>query len=111
MRGEWNDLQALVSSVSPSAYYVHCKAHRLQLALVVASKEVFPFQYFFTKLNSIINIVGASCKRNDQLKAANAANIAHLCVIGDLQSGKGLNQIGTLQKPGDTLWSSHLRSI
>ena len=34
-----------------------------------------------------------------------------MCAIGDLQSGKGLNQIGTLQKPGDTRWSSHLRSI
>ena len=35
MREEWNWLQALFLSHCPDAYYVHCFAHRLQLALVV----------------------------------------------------------------------------
>ena len=56
MRGEWNGLQALISSECPYAYYVHCFAHRLQLALVAASKEVIPVHQFFIKLNSIVNI-------------------------------------------------------
>ncbi|XP_050238057.1 uncharacterized protein LOC126687539 [Mercurialis annua] len=111
MRGEWKELQALVSNECHYAYYVHCLAHRLQLALVAASKEVIPIHQFFTQLNFIINIVGASCKRNDQLKAAHAANIAHLLEIEELESGKGLNQIGALQRAGDTRWSSHLKSI
>ncbi|KAM6553414.1 hypothetical protein CsatB_014176 [Cannabis sativa] len=111
MRGQWNGLQALISSECPYAYYVHCFAHRLQLALVAASREVIPVHQFFTKLNSIVNIVGASCKRNDQLKAAYATNIAHLLEIDELESGKGLNQIGSLQRAGDTRWSSHLKSI
>ncbi|KAM6586353.1 hypothetical protein CsatA_008958 [Cannabis sativa] len=111
MRGQWNGLQALILSECPYAYYVHCFAHRLQLALVAASREVIPVHQFFTKLNSIVNIVGASCKRNDQLKAAQAANIAHLLEIDELESGKGLNQIGSLQRAGDTRWSSHLKSI
>ncbi|XP_030486911.2 uncharacterized protein LOC115703821 [Cannabis sativa] len=88
MRGQWNGLQALILSECPYAYYVHCFAHRLQLALVAASREVIPVHQFFTKLNSIVNIVGASCKRNDQLKAAQAANIAHLLEIDELESGK-----------------------
>ncbi|KAK1414141.1 hypothetical protein QVD17_29882 [Tagetes erecta] len=33
MRGQWNGLQALVRKNCPYAYYVHCFAHRLQLAL------------------------------------------------------------------------------
>ncbi|XP_060974109.1 uncharacterized protein LOC133039273 [Cannabis sativa] len=111
MRGQWNGLQALISSECPYAYYVHCFAHRLQLALAAASREVIPVHQFFTKLNSIVNIVGASCKRNDQLKAAHATNIAHLLEIDELESGKGLNQIGSLQRAGDTRWSSHLKSI
>ncbi|XP_060972576.1 uncharacterized protein LOC115696806 [Cannabis sativa] len=111
MRGQWNGLQALILSECPYAYYFHCFAHRLQLALVAASREVIPVHQFFTKLNSIVNIVGASCKRNDQLKAAQAANIAHLLEIDELESGKGLNQIGSLQRAGDTRWSSHLKSI
>ncbi|XP_025684879.1 uncharacterized protein [Arachis hypogaea] len=40
MRGEWNGLQALFLKDFPQAYYVHCFAHRLQLALVAASREL-----------------------------------------------------------------------
>ena len=40
MRGEWNGLQALFLKDCPYAYYVHCMAHRSQLALVAASREV-----------------------------------------------------------------------
>ena len=36
MRGEWNGLQALFLNDCPYAYYIHCFAHRLQLALVAA---------------------------------------------------------------------------
>lgn len=111
MRGEWNGLQALVSNQCPYAYYVHCFAHRLQLSLVAASKEVYHVSFFFTKLNFIVNIVSASCKRNDQLKDAHASNIAYLLNIEELESGKGLNQIGSLQRPGDTRWTSHFKSI
>ncbi|XP_074355662.1 uncharacterized protein LOC141695303 [Apium graveolens] len=87
----------------PYAYYVHCMAHRLQLALVASAKEVIPVHHFFTKLNNIINIVGSSCKRNDQLKAAHASNIAYFLANDELQSGKGNNHIGSLQRAGDTL--------
>ncbi|XP_019167870.1 PREDICTED: uncharacterized protein LOC109163577 [Ipomoea nil] len=111
MRGEWNGLKALILDEFPYAYYVHCFAHRLQLTLVASSKEVIPVHQFFTKLNSIINVVGASCKCNDQLKVSHASNIAHLHSIDELESGRGLNQIGSLQRPGDTCWSSHLKSI
>jgi hypothetical protein len=61
MRGEWNVLQAFISNDCPYAYYIHCFAHRLQLALVAASKEVILVHQFFTNLNSIVNIVCASC--------------------------------------------------
>jgi len=37
MRGEWKGLQALFLNDCPCAYYVHCFAHRLQLALVSLS--------------------------------------------------------------------------
>ncbi|KAL9690219.1 hypothetical protein QQ045_010616 [Rhodiola kirilowii] len=111
MRGEWKGLQALVSRECPHAYYVHCFAHRLQLSLVAASKEVYHVQHFFEKLNFIVNIVSASCKRNDQLRDAHASNIAFLLAIGDLESGKGLNQLGSLQRAGDTRWTSHFKSI
>jgi hypothetical protein len=56
MRGEWNGLQALVSNDCPYAYYIHCFAHRLQLALVAASKEVIHVHHFFINLSSIVNM-------------------------------------------------------
>ena len=72
MRGEWNGLQALFLNDCHYAYYVHCFAHRLQLALVAASKEVIPIHNFFSDLAFIANIVGASCKHHDELQAAQA---------------------------------------
>ncbi|XP_022030770.1 zinc finger MYM-type protein 1-like [Helianthus annuus] len=70
MRGKWNGLQALVLEECPYAYYVHCFAHRLQLALVCASREVIPVHQFFTYLVDIVNVVCASSKRHDELQKA-----------------------------------------
>lgn len=111
MRGEFNGLQALIVKDCKSAYYVHCFAHQLQLALVAASKHVTHIHQFFDKLTFIVNIVGSSCKRNDALKIAHADDIAHLIAIDELETWRGLNQIGSLQRVADTLWSSHLRSL
>ncbi|KAL7109055.1 hypothetical protein ACP275_06G151700 [Erythranthe tilingii] len=111
MRGEWNGLEALFLKDCPYAYYVHCFAHRLQLALVTASKELILVQQFFTKLDSIVNIVGASTKRNGELLTAQQAEISRLISISELETGKGANQIGNLQQAGNTRWGSHFSSI
>ncbi|GMI77977.1 hypothetical protein like AT1G19260 [Hibiscus trionum] len=70
MRGEWKGLQALFLNDCPSAYYVHCFAHRLQLALVAASREVHSVHEFFNNLSFIINSADASCKRHEELHAS-----------------------------------------
>ncbi|KAK4557712.1 hypothetical protein RGQ29_007467 [Quercus rubra] len=93
MRGMWNGLQALILNDCPYAYYIHCFAHRLQLALVKASKQVVPISHFFLTLLFLIKIVSASCKRNEQLKVANANEIARLIDLEELKTGSGLNQI------------------
>ncbi|KAK9079937.1 hypothetical protein SSX86_001612 [Deinandra increscens subsp. villosa] len=111
MRGEWNGLQALVLKDSPYAYYIHCFAHRLQLALVCASKEVLPVHKFFSDLVGIINVVCASSKRHDELQKAKQDEIKELLELGEIKSGKGKNQVGTLKRPGDTRWGSHFDSI
>jgi hypothetical protein len=111
MRGGWNGLQALVSNDCPYAYYIHCFAHRLQLALVAASKEVIYVHQFFTNLNSVVNFVCASCNRYEELRLAQTAEDAYMMTIDEMESGRGLNQISTLQRAGDTRWSSHLKSV
>ncbi|KAL5863353.1 hypothetical protein ACOSQ3_000867 [Xanthoceras sorbifolium] len=111
MRGEWNGLQALFLKDCPSAYYVHCFAHRLQLALIAVAKEVHDIWLFFSKLNSIVNFVGASFKRHSQLKSIREDEIKELIALGELDTATGANQIRTLQRPGATRWSSHFTSI
>jgi hypothetical protein len=39
MKGHVNGLKKLIMDESPSAYYVHCFAHQLQLTLVAVAKE------------------------------------------------------------------------
>ncbi|KAK9049224.1 hypothetical protein SSX86_031809 [Deinandra increscens subsp. villosa] len=111
MRGEWNGLQALVRSECASAYYVHCFAHRLQLALVGAAKDVIPVNQFFTNLVFVINVVCGSSKRHDELEKQKSDEIRKLLELGEISSGKGLNQVGTLRRAGDTRWGSHYDSV
>ncbi|XP_015947916.1 uncharacterized protein LOC107472903 [Arachis duranensis] len=111
MRGEWNGLQALFLKDSPQAYYVHYFAHMLQLALVAASRDVLQIHEFFTQLNSIVTIVSASSKRHDQLQESQAIENTNLVAQNELKTGKCANQISTLQRVGDTRWSSHFNSI
>ncbi|OMO89611.1 hypothetical protein CCACVL1_07738 [Corchorus capsularis] len=77
-------LQELFLKDCPSAYYVHCLAHRVQLALVAASRE---------------------------LQDAKAIEIANMLAIGELETGKGLNKISTVKRAGETRWSSHFSNI
>ncbi|KAD4981786.1 hypothetical protein E3N88_18457 [Mikania micrantha] len=111
MRGKWNGLQALVRDYCPCAYYVHCFAHRLQLALVSASTEIIPVHQFFSHLVFTINVVCASSKRHDELQKAKADEIQKLLDLGEIGSGSGLNQVRTLSRPGDTRWGSHFKSV
>ncbi|XP_071939797.1 uncharacterized protein [Coffea arabica] len=85
--------------------------YRLQFALVAASREVVSVLQFFSNLVFIINIVTTSSKRNDELKKAQAIEVATKIANGELETGRGLNQIGTLKRARDTRWGSHLDSI
>ena len=94
MRGEWNGLQALFVKDCPYAYYVHCFAHRLQVALVADASEVIPVHQFFTKLSSIINVICASSKRHDELLKAKSIEIERLLELGEIKCGKGKIGLG-----------------
>ena len=50
----------------------------------------------------MIKTIYASCKRNEQLKVANANEIARLIDLEELKTGSGLNQISTLQQSVET---------
>ena len=79
--------------------------------MVCVSKEVDPVHQFFEYLAFVINVVCASSKRHDELQKLKAIEIKNLLELGEIKSGKGQNQVGTLRRAGDTRWGSHFKSI
>ncbi|XP_020420297.1 zinc finger MYM-type protein 1-like [Prunus persica] len=75
MRGELNGLKTKILREQPCAYYVHCFAHQLQLALVAVAKNNIDIASFFTTTNSVVNHVGASCKRRMHLEHNSKKNL------------------------------------
>ncbi|XP_052307415.1 uncharacterized protein LOC18096865 [Populus trichocarpa] len=111
MRGEFNGLKALILNSNPSAYYVHCFAHRLQLTLVAVTKKHNEVGDVFNFISSIINIVGASCKRMEVIREKQYARIIEGLENGEISSGRGLNQETSLRRYGDTRWGSYYVTI
>ena len=70
MHGACNGLQALFLWDCPYAYYVHYFAHRLQLTLVSAAKNVSVIWEFFSCLDNVVNSITSSLKRIVELQTA-----------------------------------------
>ncbi|XP_056695018.1 uncharacterized protein [Spinacia oleracea] len=111
MKGEINGLKTLIMNETPSAYYVHCFAHQLQLTLVVVSKKSKDCGWLFDTLGDLLNVVGVSCKRKDMLREKQAETVVKALEDGEIESGKRLNQELGLGRPGDTRWGSHYKLI
>ena len=63
MNDEFNGLGALFFRECSSAYYVHCFAHLVQLVVVGVAHKNFKVEDFFDKIDDLLIVVGASCKR------------------------------------------------
>jgi hypothetical protein len=111
MKGEIKGLKTLIMRESPSAYYIHCFAHQLQLVLVAVAKSNDACVWFFDHVTYLFNIVGVSCKRHDMIRDVRAQQVLEALEMGELESGRGLNQEMGLARPGDTRWGSHYRTI
>ncbi|XP_042012325.1 zinc finger MYM-type protein 1-like [Salvia splendens] len=111
MKGEIHGLKTLIMKDTPSAYYVHCFAHQLQLTLVAISKKNDDCSWLFETVSILLNVIGVSCKRNELLREVQAQKVAHVLKIGEIESGSGLNQELSLKRPGDTHWSSHYKTL
>ncbi|XP_073014610.1 uncharacterized protein [Primulina eburnea] len=111
MSGSFNGLQALFFKDCPYAYYVHCFAHRVQLALVATAEKEISIWLLFSNLTTIVNLVTSSSKRNVELQSYQVNEIARSIVAGECETGRGSNHIGTLHRAYTTRWSSHFDSI
>ncbi|XP_062197623.1 uncharacterized protein LOC133900402 isoform X2 [Phragmites australis] len=111
MRGEFNGLQSLIMRESPTTYYVHCFAHQLQLVLVAVVRKHKGISDFFTRISDLLTVVGGSSKRRDLIRDINHEHVSKALGCGQLETGIGLNQEQCLQRPGDTRWSSHYKTL
>jgi len=111
MRGEFNGLRALIMRENSSAYYIHCFAHQLQLVIVAVAKKNDDISVFFDMVSLLINVAGASCKRKDMIRESQQERVSKAICSGQLTSGTGLNQEQSLQRVGDTRWSSHYKTL
>ena len=68
-------------------------AHRLQLPLVTASREVKVVHQFFDHLTNIINIVVGSSKRNDELQYAQEEQIENMIASNKIETGREANKL------------------
>ncbi|CAN0926507.1 Zinc finger MYM-type protein 1, partial [Linum grandiflorum] len=104
MKGEINGLKSLILAENPSAHYVHCFAHQLQLTLVAIARN-------HGEVSQLINVVGSSCKRQDNIKDHQAAKVAATLASGELETGGGLNQELGLRRPCETRWGSQFGTL
>ncbi|XP_070682361.1 uncharacterized protein [Malus domestica] len=111
MKGELNGLRTKILNKCPQAFYVHCFAHQLQLALVAVAKGIEGVAIFFNNASILVNTIGSSCKRRDAFREKQLEQIKKALDIGDLEMGKGLNQESSLMRPCDTCWNSHYGTI
>jgi hypothetical protein len=111
VKGEIKGLKTLIMKESPSAYYIHCFAHQLQLVLVAVAKGNVGCATFFGQVSRLLNIIGVSCKRHDMLQDVRAENLIKSLELGEIESGSGLNQEMGLARPGETRWGSHYKIV
>ena len=76
MRGEFNGLNTLIFEENPCAYFIHCFAHLLQLALAAVTKKHTEVAPLFNLITRIVNVVGASARHCDILREKQEAKIA-----------------------------------
>jgi len=102
MKGDIKELKILIMQESPSAYYIHCFAHQLQLVLIAVAKGNTDCVSFFDQVSLLLNIVGVSCKRHGMLRNARLESIKKALDCGELETRSVLNQEMGLPRPGDT---------
>ncbi|XP_059295643.1 uncharacterized protein LOC132048979 [Lycium ferocissimum] len=111
MQGEINGLKMLIRQESRSAHSIHCFAHQLQLTLVAVSKKCIEVGKLVVLVSNILNVLGSSFERMDEFRDSQKERIQEALDMGELTTGRGLNQELDLSRACDTRWGSHYKSF
>ncbi|KAK4732612.1 hypothetical protein R3W88_025600 [Solanum pinnatisectum] len=95
MQGEINGLKMLIRRESKLAHSIHCFAHQLQLTLVGVSKKCVEVGKLVVLISNIFNVLGSSMALD----------------MGELTTGRGLNQQLGLSRACDTRWGSPSKAM
>ena len=87
MRDSINGLKTLIMRDSPSAYYVHCFAHQLQLTLVAMCRKNDDCHWLFDILGILLNLMASSPKRKEILCEKYAQHVEEALKLGELKTG------------------------
>ncbi|CAF3629139.1 unnamed protein product [Rotaria sp. Silwood1] len=96
MTGEYKGVASRLIQVSPTALYVHCNGHVLNLCLVDVAEAVVHIRNNFGVVKSLYNLIEASPKRHK--------------VFEDLQKESGIISI-SLKQLSDTRWACRYESL
>ncbi|XP_009804687.2 uncharacterized protein [Nicotiana sylvestris] len=88
MQGRINGLKSLILQDVPSAYFVHCFAHQLQLTLVALSKKHPDVNIFFDVVTNTLNTIGASFKCREILRQHQVEKLEELLKSGEILTGQ-----------------------
>ena len=75
MASALNGLQAKVKAIAPSAMFVHCYAHRLNLVLSQGAKCLSECRVFFASLSGFATFFSKSTKRTNFLESAGCSRL------------------------------------
>ncbi|XP_050150553.1 uncharacterized protein LOC126625529 [Malus sylvestris] len=75
------------------------------------AKKNIDIASFFVMANSVVNHVGASCKRRDLLRQQLQEKLVIAFENDCLITGRGLNQETSLKRASDTRWNSHYGTL
>ncbi|CAF3780712.1 unnamed protein product [Rotaria sp. Silwood1] len=96
MRGIYKGVSTRLLQIVPTALYVHCNGHILNLCLVDLSQAVVPIRNNFGIITSLYNFIEVSAKRHK--------------VFEDVQKEAGLVSV-SLKALCDTRWSCRFESL
>ncbi|KAL7137710.1 hypothetical protein ABFS83_10G111200 [Erythranthe nasuta] len=102
MKGQFGGLKTLIQKENPQAYYVHCFAHQLQLALISMARKHEDVDWFFLEVSRIVNFLRSSNKRQSLLRKKQVAHFSNLIEDELVETGTSLNQELSIARAGDT---------
>ncbi|KAL0554034.1 hypothetical protein IC582_007939 [Cucumis melo] len=78
MQGEFHGLKVLILKENECAFYIHCFAHQLQLALVNTAKNHVEIADLFFIATNVVNVIRASAKCRDIQREKHSMKILKL---------------------------------